>query len=121
VINRGRFHWGCAKPCRLRCRIRVERRLRETTVARPPAHARDLVRIRLARNDIRIGFHGRRPSRKTRHREIETSPEEMHGTAFPDESRTELREDLRRQRDDAPEALDGLAVVRAVMLVAIEG
>ena len=64
---------------------------------------------------------GRPAARKTRDREIERSPEQMHGTALADEAGAEFLEDPVALHEGAPEAVDRRRVVRAMHLVAIEG
>jgi hypothetical protein len=47
----------------------------------------------------------RAPSRESRHGQIETSPKEVDGTDFPEETAAEKREDAIDLNERAPEAV----------------
>src|SRR5688572_2811048 len=91
-------HRALAETARLRVCVRVERRSRVNLAAGPEARAADLMRIRLARNTVgqprrAAGVARRLPTRKTRNREIEAAPEEVHRARLTEEAGSELLED----------------------------
>ena len=57
---------------------------------------------------------------KSRDREIETAPEEMHGARLSKKRRAEIREDLVRTQQDAPEAVCEIGIVGTVRLILVE-
>jgi hypothetical protein len=78
------------------------------------------MRISLARNRVGPFAFRSSPSGEPGDGQIETSPKEMYRTALPNKARTEFREDVVSQQQDAPEAGDILAVVRGVLRIEIK-
>src|SRR6185369_3392526 len=64
----------------------------EPAVARPPADAVDLVRVRLALDDVSRQRLGRAAAREPARRQIEGAPEELHRARLADEPSLELLE-----------------------------
>ena len=73
------------------------------------------------RDAIGAGLCGRAAAGEARQREIEASPEEMDGAALADEEGAEIVEDIATGRENAPEFVDGFAVVGGVSSILVEG
>ena len=114
---------GFGQPLGL-VRIRVEGGLRHgpLSIARPPAGADALVRVRLARRPVgevrdAAGMYGGRPAGKASAGQIAAPPPEVHRTAFSQERATESLEHVLRLHESAPETLDRVGVVGGVRAI----
>src|SRR5579884_2328278 len=113
------------KASRFRIRIGVINRLGHSCVPGPETKAAHFLRVcfpgdgvRQMRNSSRMRW--RWPSGEPRYREIETSPEEMHRTAFAAKIRPEFLENAIALRQNAPEPVGVCAVVGTMLLVLVE-
>src|SRR5690606_32493994 len=103
----------------------VERRIGHGASARPESATADLLRVRFPRDRIgqvrnTAGMLRSRPSREAGDGEIRGAPEEVHGTALPDEAAAELLEHPVDLHEDAAEAVGVFGIVSAMNLIAIE-
>src|SRR3954453_5888324 len=78
------------------------------------------MRVSIASDHIGTGTLWRAPSRKTRHRQIETSPEEMYGTHLAEKSSTKFLEERVAVGQNPPKAMRVLGIVRCVLRVLFE-
>src|SRR5262249_33509511 len=65
-------------------------------------------------------MHWRRPARKSGHRQIERSPEEMDRATFADEVSAKLRKDARALQKRPPPSLYCLAIIRGMHNILME-
>src|SRR5205807_3828333 len=106
---------------RLRHRVSIKCRiLYNFSVPRPKSDAAHFVRVRIFHKPFRPRPLWPRPPRKPRYRQIKTSPEKMHRTAFPDESGTKLPENVVDAHQNLPKAMCVLRIIRRVALIQSE-
>src|ERR1700722_17081265 len=97
--------------CGLRGGVCVEGRSLHIAASRPKSSADYLVGIGLPGDGVCSLTRRGAPSGKARNRQVETTPEKMHGAVFADESGAEFFEDGIHQQQDAPEAGDIFSVI----------
>ena len=78
------------------------------------------MRIGFACPRIRAGAFRGAATGKARYRQIEASPEEMHGAGFPDEARAKFLANRGDAREDAPAAIRVFGIVGGVLRVFVE-
>src|SRR5579862_139357 len=105
---------------RLRCGVRIECGPFDVSAAGPESHAAHLMRVSLASNRIGSSALRRSAAREASHGQIETSPEEMHGTNFSDEPSAELFEHLIDPHQDAPELVHGIGIIGGMNAVLLK-
>src|SRR5580704_18015214 len=110
-----------SKILRLRRCVGIERRIFDVSTARPESTADYFVRIGLASDQVRSLPRRSAASREAGNRQIEASPEEMHGAAFSDEVTTKLFEDRIGLRQDVKEASHIFRIVGSVLNILLEG
>src|SRR5579862_344024 len=106
-------------------RIGIKRRMVCAAAARPESRAANLMRIGVAHHARCDSGNLARKDRgaaagKARNCEVEASPEEMHGTAFADESRAELLHHTVGLQQHLPKAPGVLGIVCRMRVVAVE-
>src|ERR1700731_3320343 len=82
VERRLRPHSLFRKTRRFRRSVRVKSRSRDVTTARPESRAADFMRVSFPRDGISARPFRRHSARKASDRQIETSPEKMHGAGL---------------------------------------
>src|ERR1700677_3615231 len=100
--------------------VGVKRRSNDVAATGPEACAAHFVRVRLASDRVGSRPVGRLSAGEARHRQIETSPEKMHGADFADKSVAEFLEDLIDPYQDAPEFVHRFRIVSGVNGVVLE-
>ncbi len=110
VRCRGRINFRVGKSCRFRIGVGIKKRRGYGGVAGPKAEAAHFLRICFTRDRIRqmrnsAGMRWRRASGKSRHGQIETTPEKMDRAAFAAEAGAKFLEDAIGLQEHAPEAV----------------
>src|SRR6266446_8194249 len=122
VESRIRLNFRLCEPRRLRIGIGIEEWRRRCRVAGPKTQTANFLRVGLARDLVRImrdspGVRRRWPPEETRHRQIKTAPEKMHGTALAAETRAKFLKDAITLHEHTPKSVRIFGVIRAMFFI----
>ena len=125
-IGLGGLDRGASEPWRLRVRVRIEGCKVDAAAAGPKTGAAELVGVGLLHHQIGNArspawMQRRAAARKSRHRQIEATPEEMHWAALADEPCAKLLEDAVHLDERAPKPVRMIGVVCTMRFVEAEG
>src|SRR5579862_3528374 len=117
VVGRFRADPTLGEARRLRRSIGIEGWSRNIAATGPESGATHFMRIGLASNRVGAGALGRSPAREATYRQIETSPEKMHGTYFPEKTGAEFLQHLVDPQRDAPELMHRRGIIGGMNLI----
>src|SRR5262249_44648704 len=125
IESRVRTNFRLCESLRFWICVRIENGCRCDSVAGPKTQAAYLLRVSFPGNRVRQMWDSARmwrrwTARKTRHCQIKTAPEKMHGTAFATETRAKFLKHAIALHKDLPEPVGVLAIVRAVLFILIK-
>src|SRR5712671_6626195 len=99
---------------RFRSGIAIEGRAIDPRSARPPTRTDDFMGIRFPRDAIRPRTFWSTPAGESRHRQIETAPEEVYGATLAQKQRAKLLEHRVARSNDLPEAPRRIGIIGPV-------